>query len=72
MIYIKEQKQYKYLHSHTLQEIILNCISDHKSYISLKEKHDKGDKNIKGLVQKIEYKAKIEGKEVIIIEEKYT
>ena len=46
----------KYLHSHTLQEIILNCISDHKSYIALKEKYDNGDKNIKGEPRKPRYK----------------
>ena len=46
----------KYLHSHTLQETILSCISDHKSYIALKEKHDKGDKSIKGEPRKPRYK----------------
>ena len=47
----------KYLHSHTLQETILNCVSDHKSYIALKEKYDNGDKNIKGEPRKPRYKS---------------
>ena len=46
----------KYLHSHTLLEIILNCISDHKSYLALKEKYNSGDKNIKGEPRKPRYK----------------
>ena len=46
----------KYLHSHTLLEIILNCVSDHKSYIALKEKYDNGDKTIKGEPRKPRYK----------------
>ena len=46
----------KYLHSHTLQETILNCISDHKSYMSLKEKYDNGDKSIKGEPRNPRYK----------------
>lgn len=37
----------KYLHSRTLQETILNCISDHKSYIALKEKCENGYKKNK-------------------------
>ncbi len=46
----------KYLHSHTLLEIILNCVSDHKSYLALKEKYDNGDKTIKGEPRKPRYK----------------
>ena len=46
----------KYLHSHTLLEIILNCVSDHKSYLALKEKYNNGDKNIKGKPKKPKYK----------------
>ena len=46
----------KYLHSHTLQETIINCIRDHKSYIALKEKYENGDKSIKGKPNKPRYK----------------
>ena len=46
----------KYLHSHTLQEIIINCISDHKSYMALKEKYNNEDKSIKGEPRKPRYK----------------
>ena len=46
----------KYLHSHTLLEVILNCVSDHKSYLALEEKYDNKDKNIKGKPKKPRYK----------------
>ncbi len=37
----------KYLHSHTLEQIILNCMRDHKSYLALKKLYEEGDKRIK-------------------------
>ena len=46
--YRKENWHSKYLHSHTLQEVILNQLSDRKSYLAIKEKYEKGDKTIKG------------------------
>ena len=46
----------KYLHSHTLQETIIKCISDHKSYIALKEKYENGEKSIKGKPNRPRYK----------------
>ena len=46
----------KYLHSHTLLEIIINCVSDHKSYLALKEKYNNKDKSIKGEPRKPRYK----------------
>ena len=45
-----------YLHSHTLEQIILNCIRDHKSYLSLKEMYERGEKEIKGKPQMPRYK----------------
>ena len=42
--YRKENWHSKYLHSHTLQEVILNQLSDRKSYLAIKEKYEKGDK----------------------------
>ena len=53
--YRKENWHSKYLHSHTLQEIILNCVSDHKSYLAMKEKYNNGDKNIKGKPKRPKY-----------------
>ena len=44
--YRDENWHSKYLHSHTLQQIILNCIRDHKSYLALKEMYEKGNKDI--------------------------
>ena len=54
--YREENWHSKYLHSHTLLEIILNCVSDHKSYLALKEKYNNKDKNIKGKPKKPKYK----------------
>ena len=46
----------KYLHSHTLEQIILNCMRDHKSYLALKKLYEKGDKRIKEEPRKPGYK----------------
>ena len=54
--YRKENWHSKYLHSHTLQQIILNCIRDHKSYLALKEMYEKGNEDIKEEPQMPEYK----------------
>ena len=54
--YRDENWHSKYLHSHTLQQIILNCIRDHKSYLALKEMYEKGNKNIKEKPQMPRYK----------------
>ena len=54
--YREENWHSRYLHSHTLLEVILNCVSDHKSYLALKEKYNNGDKNIKGKPKKPKYK----------------
>ena len=54
--YRDENWHSKYLHSHTLQQIILNCIRDHKSYLALKEMYEKGDKDIKEKPQMPRYK----------------
>ena len=48
----------KYLHSHTLQQIILNCIRDHKSYLALKEMYEEGNEDIKEEPQMPGYKNK--------------
>ena len=46
----------EYLHSHTLEQIILNCIRDHKSYLAIKEMYERGEKEIKGKPQMPRYK----------------
>ena len=54
--YREENWHSKYLNSHTLQQIILNCIRDHKSYIALKEMYEEGNKDIKEKPQMPRYK----------------
>ncbi len=56
--YRKENWHSKYLHSHTLQQIILNCIRDHKSYLALKEMYEEGNEDIKEKPQMPGYKNK--------------
>ena len=46
--YRKENWHSEYLHSHMLQQIILNYIGDYKSYIAIKSMYEKGEKEIKG------------------------
>ena len=54
--YREENWHSKYLHSHTLQEVILNQLSDRKSYLAIKEKYEKGDKTIKGKPRQPKFK----------------
>ena len=56
--YRKENWHSKYLHSNTLQQIILNCIRDHKSYIALKKMYEEGNEDIKEKPQMPGYKNK--------------
>ena len=46
--YRKENWHSEYLHSHMLQQIILNHIGDYKSYVAIKSMYEKGEKEIKG------------------------
>ena len=54
--YRKDNWHSEYLHSHMLQQIILNYIGDYKSYIAIKEMYEKGDKEIKGKPRMPRYK----------------
>ena len=54
--YRRENWHSKYLHSHTLEQIILNYIGDYKSYIALSKKYEEGKKEIKGKPQMPRYK----------------
>ena len=54
--YRKENWHSEYLHSHMLQQIILNYIGDYKSYIAIKGMYEKGDKEIKGKPRMPRYK----------------
>ena len=54
--YRKENWHSEYLHSHMLQQIILNYIGDYKSYIAIKSMYEKGEKEIKGKPRMPRYK----------------
>ena len=54
--YRKENWHSEYLHSHMLQQIILNYIGDYKSYIAIKGMYEKEDKEIKGKPRMPRYK----------------
>ena len=54
--YRKENWHSEYLHSHMLQQIILNYIGDYKSYIAIKEMYEKENKEIKGKPRMPRYK----------------
>ena len=54
--YRKENWHTKYLHSHTLLEIILNYIGDYKSYVEVSKKYRDGNKEIKGKPRMPRYK----------------
>ena len=54
--YRKENWHSEYLHSHALQQIILNYIGDYKSYIAIKGMYEKRDKGIKGRPRMPKYK----------------
>ncbi|MFR0823453.1 MAG: RNA-guided endonuclease InsQ/TnpB family protein [Clostridia bacterium] len=56
--YREENWHSKYLHAHTLQEVLLDVLADHKSYIALTEKYERGDKQIKGKPRFPRYKRK--------------
>ncbi len=46
--YRRENWHSEYLHSHTLEQIIINYIGDYKSYMEVNKKYKEGDKEIKG------------------------
>ena len=54
--YRKDNWHSEYLHSHTLQEVILNVMSNYKSYIELEEKYKNKSKEIKGKPRQARYK----------------
>ena len=54
--YRKENWHSEYLHSHALQQIILNYIGDYKSYIAIKEMYEKENKETKGKPRMPRYK----------------
>ena len=55
----------KYLHSHTLQQVILNVIQNYKSYIKLNEMYEKDDTSLKGKPRLPKYKHENDTKEIV-------
>lgn len=55
----------KYLHSHTLQQVILNVIQNYKSYICLKEMYEKNSGSLKGEPRLPRYKHANDTKEIV-------
>ena len=55
----------KYLHSHTLQQIILNVIQNYKSYVGLKEMYEKDQNSLKGKPRPPRFKHKNDTKEIV-------
>lgn len=47
----------KHIHSHTMLEIIIGMVGEYKSYLALKEKYEKGSKDVKGKPRMPRYKA---------------
>ena len=55
----------KYLHSHTLQQTILNVIQDYKSYVVLSKMYKKEGNNLKGKPRLPRYKHNNDTKEIV-------
>ena len=55
----------KYLHSHTLQETILNVIANYKSYVSLNRMYEKDPNCLKGQPRLPRYKHEKDTKEIV-------
>ena len=55
--YKEENWHSEYLHSHTLQEMILDYIRDYKSYLAVKKMYEEENENIKGKPKMPGYKA---------------
>lgn len=55
----------KYLHSHTLQQVILNVIQNYKSYVGLKEMYEKDNNSLKGKPRLPRYKHNNDTKEIV-------
>ena len=65
MEYRKTNWHSKYLHSHTLQQVILNVIQNYKSYIRLKEMYEKDNGSLKGKPRLPRYKHANDTKEIV-------
>ncbi len=55
----------KYLHCHTLQQVILNVIQNYKSYVGLKEMYEKDNSSLKGKPRQPRYKHNNDTKEIV-------
>ena len=55
----------KYLHSHTLQQVVLNVVQNYKSYMALKEKYENDKNSLKGAPKISRYKNENDRKEIV-------
>ena len=55
----------KYLHSHTLQQVILNVIQNYKSYVGLKRMYEKDNNSLKAKPRLPRYKHNNDTKEIV-------
>ena len=55
----------KYLHSHTLQQVIINVIQNYKSYVGLKRLYEKDNTRLKGKPRHPRYKHIKDTKEIV-------
>ena len=63
--YRKNNWHSKYLHSHTLQQVIINVVQNYKSYVALKEKYENNQNSLKGMPHMPRYKHKKDKKEIV-------
>ena len=54
-----------YLHSHTLQQAVINVVQNYKSYITLKEMYESNKSSSKGMPQMPRYKHKNDRTEIV-------
>ena len=55
----------KYLHSHTLQQTILNVLQNYKSYVGLKKMYEQNPNSLKGKPRLPKYKHEKDTKEIV-------
>ena len=63
--YRKNNWHSKYLHSHTLQQVVLNVIQNYKSYVKLNEMYEKDNTSLKGKPKLPSYKNEKDTKEIV-------
>ena len=63
--YRKSNWHSKYLHSHTLQQVVINVVQNYKSYVALKEMYENNNSSLKGEPRMPRYKYENDRKEIV-------